>query len=73
MQGEISQKKPLVYADIGPRSLERRSHTSTLDIQSHRVEYAQLNYNAQNNTQKIESNLRMKADPPGMYQTCNLN
>ena len=66
LQGEIGHKK-LIYADIGPKSLEIRPHiTTTLDVQSHKVEYAQLNYCVQNNTQKVRPDSKMEVNLSGM-------
>ena len=43
-----NKQETLVYADLGPLSFERsrRARVLTLDVEGHRVEYAQLNYNA---------------------------
>ena len=60
-----------MYADIGPRSFENRTCTSTIIDQSHRVEYAQLNHGAKAKPQKLE--LRSQGDLGGPGMSCNVD
>ena len=67
LQRNKGQNK-LIYADIGPKSFEMLPHTTILDSQSHRVEYAQLNYCAQTNIQKMGPDSKKETNPSGMFQ-----
>ena len=52
-----------MYADIGPGSFEIKKCVCAIDIQSHRVEYAQVNHGAKGKTPKLE--LKDQSDPTG--------
>lgn len=56
-----------MYADIGPGSFKSKNCVSTIDIQSHRVEYAQVNHGARSKTPKLELKDESKPTGPGTF------
>ena len=48
------QVQTLVYADLGPLSLERQSHIIDNALDDNRVEYAQINTKASAELKKIQ-------------------
>ena len=51
-----SGQNNLVYADLGPAPMKKKYHVPVHDIQDDHVEYAQLNYHAENHGKQATKN-----------------